>query len=205
MTQQWQEWTRWTTRILGGGALLAAATVCSMALEPSALKSTATPPLAGEAAPDFELAAHAGSQEGQVKLSESLKKGPVVLLVLRGYPGYQCPLCTRQVGSFLAKADRFRQLGATVLFVYPGPSGQLDQRAGEFLKGIELPAPFTLLLDPDYQFTNAYGLRWNAPRETAYPATFVIAADGKVSYALVSKTHGGRSDVDAVLKALATR
>ena len=59
--------------------------------------------------------------------------------------------------------------------------------------------------DPDYTFTNAYNLRWDAKRETAYPSTFVIAADGTIKYAVVSKEHGGRSKAADVLKAVPAR
>lgn len=89
-----------------------------------------------------------------------------------------------------------------MLLIYPGPAKELDQRAQEFLKGTTLPALFTLLLDPDDEFTNAYGLRWNTPRETAYPSTFVIDTASKVHYAKVSRTHGGRAEVTEVLKSL---
>jgi hypothetical protein len=58
-------------------------------------------------------------------------------------------------------------------------------------------------MDPDYKFTNAYRLRWDAPRETAYPSTFVIDRERKVRFAKVSKTHGGRATASEVLKALA--
>ena len=59
-----------------------------------------------------------------------------------------------------------------------------------------------VLLDPDYSFTQSYGLRWEAPKETAYPSTFVIDGKRKVLYAKVSKTHGDRSTPDEVLSAL---
>ena len=59
------------------------------------------------------------------------------------------------------------------------------------------------MLDPDYTFTNAYGLRWNAENETACPATFVIDTNRKVVFAKVSKTHGDRAEVADVLDALA--
>jgi hypothetical protein len=32
-------------------------------------------------------------------LSTELAHGPVVLVMLRGWPGYQCPFCTRQFGD----------------------------------------------------------------------------------------------------------
>lgn len=37
--------------------------------------------------------------------------GPVVLVVLRGYPGYQCPICTKQLAEFRGKVDEFNKSG----------------------------------------------------------------------------------------------
>ena len=137
-----------------------------------------------------------------VKLSKLSEKGPVVLVVLRGYPGYQCPICSRQVGELLKYADQFAKADAEVVLVYPGPSGQLKERAQEFIANRTIPKHFHLVMDPDYTFTNAYGLRWHAPRETAYPSTIVIDEQRIVRFALVSKKHGGRTDAKTVLKAL---
>lgn len=92
--------------------------------------------------------------------------------------------------------------GARVLMVYPGPADQLKAHAREFLQDIERPADFVLVLDPDFSFTNVYGLRWDAKKETAYPSTFVIGADGKILFAQVSKTHGGRVSVAQALAEL---
>ena len=156
-------------------------------------------PKVGDEAKDFELAAIGGEK---VKLSKLTAKGPVVLVVLRGYPGYQCPICTRQVGALLSSADEFKKTGAEVVFVYPGPGVKLEDRAKEFIKGKEYPANFRFLLDPDYTFTNAYNLRWDAKSETAYPSTFVIDNKGKIAFAKISKTHGDRADTAEVIKAL---
>lgn len=157
------------------------------------------PPAVGGEAKDFELTAIGGEK---VKLSKVTEKGPVVLVVLRGYPGYQCPLCTKQVGELIGKADEFQKAGAQVLLVYPGPADKLKEHAGEFVKGKDYPAHFTLLLDPDYTFTNAYGLRWDAKNETAYPSTFVLDSKRKVTFAKVSTTHGDRAKTADVLQAL---
>jgi thioredoxin-dependent peroxiredoxin len=161
-------------------------------------------PLAvGDEAPDFALLPlGAMDVEDQVSLAKELETGPVVLLVLRGYPGYQCPACSQQVAQFVAKAKALKAAGAQVLLVYPGPSDQLQTRAGEFLGETKLPPGFTLLIDPDYDFTTQYGLRWDEPSETAYPSTFVIDTEGVVKFAQVSKSHGGRADVTKVLEAL---
>ena len=88
------------------------------------------------------------------------------------------------------------------MLVYPGPAAGLDARAKEFVRGERFPKHYAMLLDPDHTFTNAWHLRWNAPRETAYPSTFVIDADGVVRWAKVSRTHGDRADTADVLTAV---
>ncbi len=137
-----------------------------------------------------------------VQLSEVTTKGPVVLVVLRGYPGYQCPYCSRQVQDFIANAQRFAELGAHVILVYPGPPRDLKGKAAEFLVGKQLPADFDLVLDPGYAFTNAYGLRWNAQDETAYPSTFLISRDGVVFFLKIVKEHGGRTTASEAIEAM---
>jgi thioredoxin-dependent peroxiredoxin len=158
------------------------------------------PPAVGDQAPEFKLSSLDG---GQVELAQLRSAGPIVLVVLRGYPGYQCPICTRQVGELLAASSKFKTHGATVVLVYPGPSANLKDRASEFITGKTLPANFHLALDPDYEFTNAYHLRWNAKNETAYPSTFVISPMGKIKYAKISMNHGGRAQAEEILAALA--
>jgi thioredoxin-dependent peroxiredoxin len=161
--------------------------------------SAQTIPVLGGEVKDFELPNLAG---GKAKLSQLTADGPVILVVLRGYPGYQCPICTAQVGEFLGKADGFKNSGASVVFVYPAPVSQINKHAEQFVKGKEFPEHFRMLLDPDFAFLKAYGLRWDAPNETSYPSTFVIDRQRKVTFAHVSKTHGGRAKAGNVLKAL---
>lgn len=125
-----------------------------------------------------------------------------VLVFLRGYPGYQCPLCKRQVGELLSKADELANARADIVFVYPGVTKELTDRSKEFLAQTKLPTGFTLVIDRDYEVVNAYHVRWEAPRETAYPSTFVIDPTGIIRYAKVSQTHGDRAPVKEVLAAL---
>jgi len=165
----------------------------------NAIADNPAPPTVGDEAADFTLENTSGKS---IRLSALVKNGPVVLVVLRGYPGYQCPLCTAQAGQFLSRDSNFRDAGASVVFVYPGPVSGLKQHANEFVASKQLPENYHLLLDPDYAFTKAYRLRWDAPRETAYPSTFVIDADRKIRFAKISKTHGDRAKVDDVLKAI---
>lgn len=164
--------------------------------------AAAIPPAVGQKAPDFELADVLGRK---VRLSAVFSTGPVVLVVLRGYPGYQCPFCTRQVHDYVQNEAAFQQAGYRVVFVYPGPPSNLDGHAQEFLKDAQFPASFEMLLDPGYSFTNAYGLRWDAPNETAYPSTFLINGDGEVLFAMSGKLHGGRSSAAEILAAIPTK
>jgi peroxiredoxin len=59
-----------------------------------------------------------------------------------------------------------------------------------------------LVLDPNFDFTKKYDLRWEASNETSYPSTFVIDQQGKIIFAKVSHSHGGRATPDEILKAL---
>jgi len=153
----------------------------------------------GDTAKDVTFQPLAGKK---VKLSALSKQGPVVLVVLRGFPGYQCPACMRQTDDFQKHAKEFKRLGAKVVLVYPGPAQDLKKRAEEFLKGKKLPDPLMLVLDPEYQFTTDYGLRWEAPAETAYPSTFVLDNKRVVRFRKVSLTHGGRTKAEDVLAAV---
>jgi hypothetical protein len=103
----------------------------------------------------------------------------------------------------VTNSDRFAAFGAQVLLVYPGPPADLDQRAREFLaKENELPANLHLVIDPDYKFTNQYGLRWDAPKETAYPTTFLIDRHDVVFFRKISRAHGDRTTAHDVLAEL---
>jgi thioredoxin-dependent peroxiredoxin len=159
----------------------------------------AAPPAVGDKAPDFALETPQGKQ---IRLSEAASDKPVVLVVLRGFPGYQCPMCNRQVQDFLQNGAALAGAAGRVILVYPGPPADLKARAEEFLSDKKIPANFELVLDPDYKFTNLYNLRWNAPQETAYPATFIIDPNGIIIFSNISKSHGGRVKAAEILAAL---
>jgi len=174
--------------------LLAFATVLPLA--------AAAPPTVGEKARDFTLSTPDGRH---MRLSDVMSQGPVVLVVLRGYPGYQCPYCNRQVQDFIQKAQGFVDAGAHVVLVDPGPAQDLGAKANEFLTDKKLPDHFDLVLDPGYEVTNLYGLRWDAPRETAYPSTFLIDRQGVIFFSMIVKEHGGRTTAAEILDALPKR
>jgi peroxiredoxin len=153
----------------------------------------------GEKAADFKLKTIQGSE---IQLGELLKSNSVVLIVLRGWPGYQCPICTKQVGGLISDADEFSALKTVVLMVYPGPSADLQNHAKEFTEDFKFPDNFFFAIDPDYSMINKYGLRWDAPKETAYPSTFVVSKKGEIVFSKISTTHGGRADNEEIFEAL---
>ena len=163
------------------------------------VQAAAPPPAVGQVAPNFELESARGAR---VSLATLYEKSPVVLVVLRGFPGYQCPFCQRQVADFMAHSKAFKDAGVSVVFVYPGPPDKTRTKAAEFLAGKAFPAEFEMLLDPGYVFTNQYGLRWEANGETAYPSTFYLERGGRIIFAKTAMLHGGRSSATELIEIL---
>jgi peroxiredoxin len=161
----------------------------------------------GDKAPDLSLQTLDGKQ---INLADFLPKGPVVIVELRGWVGYQCPICNRQVGELIGDSKQILSKASQVILIYPGPEeGLTDQALGthaqDFIAGKGLPDGFSFVTDPQMKVVNAWGLRWDKPRETAYPATFVIDKNGIVQFAKISHSHGNRAtaaEVNAALDAL---
>jgi len=173
------------------------ALLCTVAAVGSAVAQT---PAVGAKAPDFTLQTPTGAS---VTLAKERAKGTTVLVLLRGFPGYQCPYCVKQVHDFVEHSADFAARKANVVLVYPGPPADLDQHAKEFLaKQADLPSNINLVIDPDYKMTNLYGLRWDAPHETAYPSTFILDASGTVVFEKISHSHGDRTSADDILAQL---
>lgn len=158
------------------------------------LPAVAATPAVGQQAPDFTLNTLDGSTLSLSKLSAS---GHVVLVVLRGYPGYQCPFSQQQFQSYQQAAAQFAAIGTHVLLVYPGEAGKnLASDAAALTGSQTLPSNIHLVLDPNYTFTNLYGLRWNAQDETAYPSTFVIGSNNLVVFSHVGQFHSDFTPVN---------
>ncbi len=175
-------------------AMIGGIIACTMPLALAA----AEPPKVGGKAPDFTLKT---LDDQTVHLSELTAKGDVVLVVLRGWPGYQCPICDTQVHDFIAAASGFADAKAHLVFIYPGPATDLKAHAEEFKnwKGKVWPDEFLFVLDPDYTFVNSYNLRWDAPKETAYPSTFVLDKKGSIRFVKISHSHGNRTKAAEIL------
>jgi peroxiredoxin len=168
-------------------------------LAAGSVANAARPPEVGDAAPEFALA----QLDGRTVDFATVAQGrTAVLVVLRGWPGYQCPFCTTQVYEYVAHAKDFATRHIPVVMVYPGPAAELQAHAKEFLGDKRWPENFHFVLDPDYHFTSRYGLRWEGAGETAYPSTFVVDDHGRIRFAHVSREHGDRIGAAALLRVL---
>ena len=96
---------------------------CALA-DDSPAKAGAPPkiPALADKAPDFSLQTLDGAT---VTLSKLTANSPVVLVVLRGYPDYQCPICAKQAAGLIAQARELAAAKAHVIWVYPAPSDGL--------------------------------------------------------------------------------
>ena len=83
----------------------------------------------GQRAPDFELPVV--GENRFLNLRDEYRQGPVVVIVLRGYPGYQCPLCKSQFNAVVNRAKALEAETGRVVLVYPGKTEQLSLAAGK--------------------------------------------------------------------------
>lgn len=132
-------------------------------------------PLLGQTAPDFELSDH---RQKSWRLTERLKRGPVVLTF---YFGYHCNHCVGQLFALNDDDAKFHELGAQVVAISADPPEltQLRYRQyGEFA--------FPVLTDPGNAVAQKYGVYRPASgtsRDDLLHATFVIGRDGRVRWA----------------------
>ncbi len=170
----------------------------------------------GDMAPDFSLPNVRGEQ---VRLSQRLAKGPVVLTFYRG--GW-CPYCNLQLRAYQRALPEIRALGAYLVAISPElPDKSLstaEKNALEFevLSDVEgdagrayrLVFEFSEALKQAYLASGNDLSQWNADKEwhLPIPATYVIGRDGRVKLAFVDPEYRRRlepADIVATLRTLA--
>lgn len=127
----------------------------------------------GAAAPDFTVPGTDGTEEGHRDYTLSEYRGQPVVLVF--YPGDNTPVCTRQLNSYAAEIDEFREVGAQVLALSPQDVASHDEFA-EDQGGFGFP----LLADTDKAVGQSYGII--GPIGFYRRSVFVIDAEGEVAY-----------------------
>ncbi|MEV6121596.1 peroxiredoxin-like family protein [Streptomyces sp. SID8352] len=167
----------------------------------------------GDLAPDFTLPDARG---GEVRLSERLAKGPVVLIF---YRGSWCPYCNLELRAYQAALPEFESAGASLVAVSP-------QRPDDTLSMAEKnELAFDVLSDAEQDVLEAYRIRFELPEgitehmlegtlaalarqqpngrfSLPVPATYVIDPEGRVRARHVSMAYRTRMEPADALAAI---
>ena len=139
----------------------------------------------GDPVPDFELPAQDGRP---VRLSEELKRGPVVLFF---YPRAMTPGCTKESCHFRDLEAEFAAVGATRLGISADPIDR--QRQFSEKHGFDFP----LLSDPERVVARMYGVKRLGPLFNRR-STFVIGTDGRLLSQISSEVDMARHADEAL-------
>lgn len=177
----------------------------------------------GDTVPDFDLQKYGG---GTGSLSDYLAKGP---LVVTFYRGVWCPYCNLQLKEYSDRIKEITDLGAQLVALTPEKPGVLDtlKETGapdEVIAGAVTSVDFDVLHDDASEISKKFGLVFDLPQSHqdvlkglgvdlvaitgndsfafADPATYVIAPNGKITWAFVPNNYRKRAEVDAICKAL---
>lgn len=166
----------------------------------------------GQKAPDFVLPDAKGRP---IRLSELLKKGPVVLTFYRG--GW-CPFCNLQLKGYQDRLSDIRAKGAELVAVSP----QLPDFTASTVEKDALTFP--VLSDVGNSVARQYGLVFKLPgevipiykkfgidleknngdasHELPMPGTYIIGRDGVILLSQVEADYKKRLPVETILGAL---
>jgi peroxiredoxin Q/BCP len=128
----------------------------------------------GAAAPDFSAQASQAGKEFPIKLSDALKKGPVVLYF---FPAAFTPGCTIEAHEFAEASDDYRKLGATLIGVTAGNIDRLTQFSVS-----ECRSKFPVAADPHAVIAKSYGAVLAVYPGLSDRTSYVIAPDDKVLF-----------------------
>lgn len=128
----------------------------------------------GAEAPDFATEAALAGAATKFSLSQTLKKGPVVLYF---YPKAFTSGCTVEAHNFAEASDRFKKLGATVVGVSNDTIDTLQKFSVEACRN-----KFMVAADGGAQIIKKYDVGLMLLPNTADRVSYVISPQGKVLY-----------------------
>jgi peroxiredoxin len=132
----------------------------------------------GTKAPTFTLQASQGGNAFTFNLTDSLKKGPVVLYF---YPAAFTTGCTIEAHEFADAIDQYKALGATVIGVSHDPVDKLQKFSVS-----ECRSKFAVAADTNGTVMKAYDAVLAQHPQYANRTSYVIAPDGTIIYTYTS-------------------
>jgi peroxiredoxin Q/BCP len=126
----------------------------------------------GATAPDFSAQASQAGKEFPFKLSDALKKGPVVLYF---FPAAFTSGCTIEAHEFADASADYQKMGATLIGI---TAGNID-RLTEFSVS-ECRSKFAVAADPKAAIAKSYDSTLAIYPGHSDRTSYVIAPDGKV-------------------------
>jgi peroxiredoxin len=163
----------------------------------------------GDTAPDFALKTPEGRP---VRLSELLKTGPVILTWYRG--GW-CPYCNMTLIALQQALPEIKAAGATLVALNPELASYTAETAGKN------HLDFDVVSDPGNAVARRYGIVFKMTPEVAaamrkgaatnvrngddsdelpLSASYVIAQDGKITYAFLDADYRNRAEPSRLVK-----
>jgi len=154
----------------------------------------------GAHAPDFTAPAYLAGKPFTYKLTDALKKGPVVVYF---FPAAHTPGCNLEAHLFSEAIDKFKAEGATVIGVTAGNTGEL----ADFSRETEhCGGKFPVAADQGAKIAASYDAVLDKKPEWSNRTSYVIAPDGSIAAAHSELNPGQhvKTMLDAV-KALKTK
>ena len=167
---------------------------------------------AGDLAPEFTLPNARGEE---IRLTDLLSRGPVVVNIYRG--GW-CPYCNLELRALKEKLPKIEALGASLVAIAP----EKPDKAAETTVRHDLE--FEVLSDLGNQVSRQFGLVFTLPEsiraiyasfgtdlpayngderfELPLPATYVIRPDGQIAYAFVDADYTRRMEPAEIIEVL---
>lgn len=149
----------------------------------------------GDKAPDFTAPATLGGKQFTFRLSQALKRGPVVVYF---YPAAFTKGCTIEAHEFAAAMPQYQALGASVIGVSHDDIGTLNKFSVS-----ECQSKFPVAADQDRHIMKSYDAALGFFTTYANRTSYVVSQEGKIAFAYsdldpdehVSRTLNAVSDL----------
>jgi peroxiredoxin len=136
---------------------------------------------------------------GSIDFKQYRGKKNLVVVVMRGYPGFICPNCSAQTSRLISNYPEFTKRDAEVVVLFPGPTEHLnDYIATSRRQASDQEMPFPIVLDENFAVVDRLGIRG----DLAKPSTYIVDKQGQVRFAYVGANSADRPSLKAMLDQL---